>query len=125
MIAVDTSSLRRFLSGASGLDVDAVAGAIAHRNVVIPPVVLTEMLSDRSASETADALTALPLIEATDGYWARAGALRARVIAAGHKTKIADALIAQSCIDDNVPLITNDRDFRHYVAHGLTLFVRV
>ena len=121
MIAVDTSSLRRFLSGAAGADVDAVAEALEHRTVVLPPVVLTEMLSDRSANESADALSAVPLLAVTDGYWARAGALRARVIAAGHKAKVADALIAQSCLDHDVALITHDRDFRHYVKHGLQL----
>ncbi len=99
MIAVDTSSLRRFLSGAKGQDVDAVADAIAHRSIVLPPVVLTEILSDRSADATAPVLTALPSLEVTHDYWARAGQLRALVIAAGHKSKVADALIAQSCLD--------------------------
>ena len=121
MIAVDTSSLRRFLSGARGQDVDAVADAIAHRSIVLPPVVLTEILSDRSADETAPVLTALPLLEVTAGYWARAGQLRAHVIAAGHKSRVADALIAQSCLDHEVALITNDRDFRYYERYGLVV----
>ena len=121
MIAVDTSSLRRFLSGATGADVISVMEAIEHRSVVLPPVVLTEILSDRSSEETAAVLTGLPLLEITEGYWARAGALRARVISAGHKSKIADALIAQICLDHDVPLITHDRDFRHYERHGLIL----
>ncbi|HEX9161419.1 MAG TPA: PIN domain-containing protein, partial [Thermoanaerobaculia bacterium] len=93
-------------------------------SVVLPPVVLTEMLSDRSAAQTADVLTALPLLEVTDGYWARAGHLRARVIVSGHKSKIADALIAQSCLDHDVGLVTNDRDFRHYQRYGLVLLPR-
>jgi predicted nucleic acid-binding protein len=121
VIAADTSSLRRFLSGATGHDIETVADAIAHRSMVLPPVVLTGILSDRSADETAKVLTAIPLLEITDGYWARAGLLRARVIAAGHKSKVADALIAQSCLDHDVPLVTNDRDFRHYERHGLVL----
>lgn len=121
MIAVDTSSLRRFLSGATGADVDAVADALSHRSVVLPPVVLTEMLSDASADQTGDLLNALPLLDVSGGYWPRAGALRGQVIAAGHKAKVADALIAQSCLDHDVALITNDRDFRHYVKHGLRL----
>jgi predicted nucleic acid-binding protein len=32
----------------------------------------------------------------------------------GLKARIADTLIAQSCIDHDVPLITRDRDFRHF-----------
>ena len=121
MIAIDTSSLRRFLAGHAGEDVDALTNAISNRSVVLPPVVLTEMLSDRSSSQTGDILTSLPLLEVLDGYWARAGELRWRVIAEGHKAKVADALIAQSCLDHGVPLITNDRDFRHYEKHGLLL----
>ncbi|HEX3583304.1 MAG TPA: PIN domain-containing protein [Thermoanaerobaculia bacterium] len=121
MIAVDTSSLRRFLSGAAGADVDAVMEAIEHRGVILPPVVLTEILSDRSSDETSMVLTGLPLLEITEGYWARAGQLRAQVISAGYKSKVADALIAQICLDHDVPLITHDRDFRHYERHGLIL----
>jgi hypothetical protein len=63
--------------------------AIEHRSVVLPPVVLTEILSDRSSEETAPVLTGLPLLEITEGYWVRAGQLRAHVISAGHKSKIA------------------------------------
>jgi predicted nucleic acid-binding protein len=121
MIAVDTSSLRRYLSGQRGRDVDAVADALEHRSMILPPVVLTEMLSDPSTSETAGVLSALPLLDVTDGYWARAGLLRARVIAAGSKSKVADALVAQSCLDHDVALVTNDRDFRHYARYGLVL----
>jgi len=33
----------------------------------------------------------------------------------------ANALIAQSCLDHNVALVTNDRDFRHFEEHGLVL----
>jgi predicted nucleic acid-binding protein len=41
------------------------------------------------------------------------------VIGAGFKAKLADTLIAQSCLDHDVPLITRDGDFRHFVALGL------
>lgn len=95
--------------------------AIEHRSIVMPPVVLTEILSDQSSEDTAAVLTALPLLDITEGYWARTGELRARVISQGHKSKVADALIAQICLDQNVPLITYDRDFRHYERHGLIL----
>jgi len=54
--------------------------------------------------------------EINEGYWARAGQLRAHVISEGHKSKIADALIAQICLDHDVPLITHDADFRHFAA---------
>ena len=44
----------------------------------------------------------------------RVGALRADVIAQGRKARLADALIAQSCLDHSVPLITRDADFRNF-----------
>ncbi|HEV8657676.1 MAG TPA: PIN domain-containing protein [Thermoanaerobaculia bacterium] len=51
----------------------------------------------------------------------RAGLLRGRVIATGFKSKVADALVAQSCLDHDVALVTHDRDFRHYARFGLVL----
>ena len=44
----------------------------------------------------------------------RVGALRADVIARGRKARLTDALIAQSCLDHEVPLITRDADFRNF-----------
>jgi predicted nucleic acid-binding protein len=41
------------------------------------------------------------------------------VLATGFKARLADALIAQACIDHDVALITRDKDFRHFVRHGL------
>ncbi len=62
----------------------------------------------------------IPVLTLEPGFWERAGRLRARVIAAGHKAKLADTLIAQSCLDHDVALATRDPDFRHFVATGLT-----
>lgn len=63
------------------------------------------------------------MLEIDGGYWERVGLLRARVVAKGRRARLADALIAQSCIDHDVPLITNDADFRHFAAvAGLRIF---
>ena len=124
MIAVDTSSLRRFLSGETGVDVDAVAAMLEQRQIALPPVVLTELLSEpKLQRDTIEALGGLPVLSISDGYWTRAGLLRSKVIAMGHKSKVADALVAQNCIDHRVALITNDRDFRHYMSYGLLLAI--
>ncbi|HVT44431.1 MAG TPA: PIN domain-containing protein [Thermoanaerobaculia bacterium] len=122
MIAIDTSSLRRFLSGEKGRDVDLVRGALADGRAFLPPVVLCEALSDPALpSDLLNDLGSLPLLELHERFWLRAGMLRARVIKAGHKAKLADTLIAQSCIDHQIQLITNDRDFRHFARYGLKL----
>lgn len=122
MIALDTSSLRRFLAGETGDDTDSVAELLTRRQLVLPPVVVTEILSEpRLQRTTIAAITKIPVLEILDGYWVRAGELRAKVIAAGNKAKVADALIAQSCIDHRARLLTNDRDFRHFLRWGLVL----
>jgi hypothetical protein len=44
------------------------------------------------------------------------------VLATRRKVRLGDALIAQSCIDQGIPLITRDRDFRAFaVAANLNL----
>ena len=48
----------------------------------------------------------------------RAGILRARLHAHRLTFRLADSLIAQSCLDHNLALITRDRDFRHFAQHG-------
>ena len=120
MIAVDTSSLVQYLAGDRGDDIELVDQAIVARRLVIPPLVLTELMSAPAHGRRAgEALTGLPVLEITSGYWERAGLLRARLLAKGHKARVGDALIAQSCLDHDVALITRDRDFRHFIAHGL------
>lgn len=119
MIALDTSSIVAYLAGDRAADTDAADAAIEHKSAVLPPVVLTELLSasnlDRAGRET---LLALPVMELLEGYWERAGLLRARLRVHGVKAALADTLIAQSCLDHDVGLITRDRDFRHFAQHG-------
>jgi predicted nucleic acid-binding protein len=112
MIAVDTSSIIAYLSGEHGADVDAAAVAMEHRQVVLPPVVLTELVSDPALpSEVRTLLASLPMLETVAGYWERAGLLRARILAEGRRARLADTLITQSCLDHDVELVTRDRDF--------------
>jgi predicted nucleic acid-binding protein len=113
--AADTSSWIAFLEGSTGEDVRLLDRALEDRQIVMVPVVLTELLSDASLpSNVVKAISDLPLLEVTSGYWRRAGALRAKVLATRRKARLGDALIAQSCIDQSIPLITRDRDFRAF-----------
>ena len=123
MIALDTSSLVAYLGGAAGADVEMVATALDQRQAILPPVVLTEILSDpKLSSEVRSALLDLPLLDLTAGYWERAGILRSAILSKGRKARVADALIAQSCLDASVPLVTRDGDFRHFAGlAGLVL----
>lgn len=115
MIALDTSSLVAYLSNEKGHDVEAVEVALAERQACLPPAVLAELLSDpKLPGKTGALFKALPQLGVTEGYWERVGALRADVLAQGRKARLADALIAQSCLDHDVPLITRDADFRNF-----------
>jgi predicted nucleic acid-binding protein len=81
---------------------------------MVPPV-LTELLSDpKITSEVSNTLSELPLIEIQPGFWNRAGALRASVLAKRRKARLSDSLIAQSCLDAGIPFLTRDRDFRAF-----------
>ena len=115
MIAADTSTWVAFLEGGAGEDARRLDKALEDRQVVMVPVVLTELLSDPELpSSVTDTLSDVPLIEIGTGYWQRAGALRAKVLAKRRKARLGDALIAQSCIDHGIPLLTRDRDFRAF-----------
>lgn len=123
MIAVDTSTLIAFLRGDPGPDVDALDAALAVGHVVLPPVVVTECLSDPALDRRVLQLVrSLPMLEPTADFWARAGTTRSGVLARGLRARLADTLIAQSCIDGRVPLLTRDEDFGNFTKHaGLRL----
>jgi predicted nucleic acid-binding protein len=115
MIAADTSTWIAYLEGDSGPDTQLLDQALAdHRLLMIPPV-FTELLSDPLLSPAVlEYLMAIPLIDVEPGYWERAGLLRAKVLSNRRRARLGDALIAQTCLDRNIPLLTRDRDFRAF-----------
>ena len=123
MIAADTSTWIAFLEGEPGADTDLLDLALADRQVLMVPAVLTELLSDRKLpSDIARTLSEVPLIEIGTDYWQRAGTLRAKVLGKRRKARLGDALIAQSCMDRGISLLTRDRDFRAFAeSAGLAL----
>ena len=125
MIAADTSTWIAFLQGDAGGDAALLDKALDDRQVLMVPPVLTELLSDpKLPPDVAQTLSELPLAEIRPGYWRRAGALRARVLAKRRKARLGDALIAQSCIDRGIPLLTRDGDFLAFAeAAGLDLAI--
>ena len=115
MIAADTSTWIAFFQGEPGEDTQLLDRALADRQVLMVPAVLTELLSDaKLPAEVAETLADLPMVETTNGYWKRAGELRASVLGRRRKARLGDALIAQSCVDRSIPLLTRDGDFRAF-----------
>lgn len=86
---------------------------------VLAPITVTELLSapgPRAALQKL--LPAFYVLETEAGYWERTGELRAKLIKAGRKAALGDALIAQACIDADVPLLTRDKDFAAFAKVG-------
>ena len=115
MIAADTSTWVAFLEGSTDSDAQLLRKALEDRQAVMVPVVLTELLSDPDLpADVAKTLSEVPLIEIGSGYWHRAGVLRTKVLAKRRRARLGDALIAQSCIDQGISLLTRDHDFRAF-----------
>jgi predicted nucleic acid-binding protein len=125
MIAADTSTWIAFFEGDGGDDVQLLDKALGDRQVLMVPVVLTELLSDSQISaNVAESLKELPMLEIESGFWTRAGELRSKVLAKGRRARLGDALIAQSCADHGIPLLTRDHDFRAFAeTAGLNLVI--
>lgn len=115
MIAADTSVLIDYFQGVNNAKTDKLDEVLTHHALLLPPVVISEIMSDSLLPvEFREKIIELPMLDPTEGYWQRAGMNRAKLIAKKLKARLADTLIAQSCIDYEVPLLTQDSDFRHF-----------
>ena len=121
MIAADTSTWVAYLQGEAGEDVRLLDETLQNRQVVMVPVVLTELFSDpKLPANVAKLLGEIPQMEIETGFWERAGVLRANALAKRRTARLADALIAQSCLDRGAALVTRDKDFEVF-AQGTGL----
>jgi predicted nucleic acid-binding protein len=122
LIAIDTSSLKRYLAGVVDVDTALVGEAYAHGEAFLPPPVVTEALSDTAVRpEEIMFVLATPVLPLYQGFWMRAGDLRRQLLLDRKAAETPDCLVAQACIDAGVPLITFDDDFRRFERAGLTL----
>jgi predicted nucleic acid-binding protein len=86
------------------------------------PPVLAELRSKPWPSDLEALFSSLIQLPLEEGYWERAGRSRALILGKGLRARLADTLVAQCCIDADVPLIARDPDFRHFATHcGLKL----
>lgn len=123
MIGVDTSTIIAFLRGDGGDDTDQLGRALARDQAAIPAPVLTEALSNAKTREAVRAMLGdLPRLPIGPDAWERAAVTRGALLSVGRRALLADTLIAQACIDADVPLLTRDRDFSAFAKHaGLRL----
>jgi hypothetical protein len=124
-LVVDTSSWIDFFRGET---IPLLEDALALGSVVLPPVVVTELVSgarkpsDRAALK--DLLADLPLHETPREHWVRAGELRLRLLEKGHSISAPDAHVAQCALDRDAPLLTRDRAFSTIARYSPLHLVR-
>lgn len=119
MIAADSNVVIDHLQGKRNAEAVRLAELLESAGAVLAPATVTELLSDPTGSlPIEEFLRDILILPLHDGYWERAGALRAKVLKAGRKAALGDALIAQACIDNDTPLLTRDTDFAAFVKLG-------
>ncbi len=123
MISADTSTMVAYFEGKSGRDIDILHEIIKNNSLYLPPIVIAELTSDPALPEnilkTIIKISTLPIKE---NYWIRTGQTRSIILSKKLKARMSDALIAQSCIDNDAALLTRDSDFRHFAQYcGLKL----
>jgi hypothetical protein len=70
MIAVDSSIVVAYMQGERGTKVDMFVASLRAGDVVLPPVALTEILSDpHLPAEHRRLILGWPVLEIVDGYW--------------------------------------------------------
>jgi predicted nucleic acid-binding protein len=118
MIAADTSSLSNFLKKEGTADADLVRKALVDGNLILSPVVVSELFSSPKMTEALKAaIRDIPVLDLKPGFWERVGFSRATILKAGKKARLADSMIATCCLDHDIPMIARDSDFRHFTEH--------
>ncbi len=122
MIAVDTSVWIDFSKGKENRQTELLQLSLLRSLVVIPYPVLYEILSwPKLDLHTAELFSRIPKADLTAGFWERAAVLRKRILQRKFKAKSIDILIAQCCLDHQIPLLTTDNDFKVIEKEGLEL----
>lgn len=122
MIAADTNVWIDYSKGNENKSSLQLEAALERGNLVMPPLVLVEVLSGpKITALIEDFIKAIPRIDLVLGYWERTALMRRSILTKGLKARLGDCLIAQSCIDQDITLITSDSDFRHFLRFGLKL----
>jgi predicted nucleic acid-binding protein len=104
-------------------DVQTLRLAMRFGLTALAPPVLAELLSDPGLpASDRELIAGVPLLRFNPGFWVRTGLMRAMLFKRGYKPKLTDTVIAQLCIDYEIPLLTRDRDFTPFAKHaGLAL----
>ncbi len=122
MIGADTSAWIDYSKGIHSPGAKRLEMALSNGTLVMPmPVVFEIFSSPGLITEAEQAIQQLPQLKITSGFWLRAAAMRRKLLQKGLKARSMDCLIAQNCLDHDVPLIVADTDYRHFKKFGLKL----
>jgi predicted nucleic acid-binding protein len=115
LICADTDCIIACLAGEDSSDIEFLDKLLRRGAVAVPPVVIAELLSDPVLPPDAESvLGSFPVLATGEGYWQRAGRLRARLAEHGYKAGLSDALVAQIYLDYKTPLLTRDKGFSRF-----------
>jgi predicted nucleic acid-binding protein len=123
LFCADSSCWIPYLAGESGTDVELIDSHLNHPSLVMCPMVLTELFSAPLLSDKVKkALLVIPMLDLKPEFWERSGQTRNELFKRKFKPKLTDTLIAQVCIDHNIPLHARHTDFRPFAKYaGLQL----
>lgn len=122
MIA-DTSIWVDHFLGKSGADLEHFKNALHEGRIVMAPVVLAELLSSKKMPSIVESLLLeVPFATPGPNFWKKAGLLRRLLAKQGINASLADCLIAQSCLEKNLPLLTRDKTIKKF-AHKIELLL--
>ena len=122
MIA-DTSIWIDHFLGKPGDDLDLFRTALNEGRIMMAPAVLSELLSSTEmTSDIEKALSEMPFASPASTFWRDTGKLRRHLAKQGTKASLADCLVVQSCLEQDLPLLTRDKGIKKFAATaGLTL----
>jgi len=124
VICADKNVFVDFFRGTMTASTDLLQKALADRQLLMSPFVLSELLSSPKLPKKAERyLLALPRLETDPTFFERAGLLRRKIYQKGNGVAMADIFIAQSCIDAEIPLLTLDQDLLMIAKHANLIVV--
>jgi predicted nucleic acid-binding protein len=118
-VVVDTSVWIEFFAGSGTA---AVAEALEHGAVILPPIVVAELISGATSQLQRETIGELlqdaPVHDTPLEHWLRVGDLRRKLAQKGIAVTIPDAHVAQCALDRDAILLTFDAVFRAIAKHS-------
>lgn len=124
MLVVDSNAWADYFNGANSVFVERLHQALTdEEDLAILPIILTEVLqgfrSDAGFREAEAILTLLPVIQPDLGCHVRAARLFRFLRRRGITVRGAvDCIIAQTCIESGLSLLSPDLDFRRIAENS-------